>query len=113
MGLIKVRSNSGGNENFAPGGHYKTAIKNCGGSDSYATGGDKLYAVALGLTKIHSAKTSTLTNSGTYRIEVRFEEEDGAEYILLRFVVIATGNQVANAVDLSAERFRIEAIGTQ
>lgn len=114
MGNAKVRSNSGGNENLAIGGHLKLGIKNCQGSSSYATGGDSLAAAAFGLTKIHCFMgSSVLTNSGTYRIEIIYPNENGVSTVKLFWRVVATGAEVANTTDLSAERFRLAAVGTQ
>lgn len=86
-----------------------------------ATGGDEVSATEAGM-KYFDFIASGLTDSGKYRVEVIPQGRSGyvanpsqigspAAQFTLRWVVVATGAEVAALVDLSAEIVRLSAIG--
>lgn len=87
---------------FAIGGHCKMILANLKGPSSYETGGVKVDPQAIGAgTKGKIAHAmSRLTDSGTYSVMFKFVS---LTEVRLVWTVYATGAQVANAVDLSAE----------
>lgn len=87
---------------FAIGGHCKMILANLKGSASYATGGDRIDPQSIGAgSKGKIADVGArLTDSGTYSVRCRYVS---LTEMRLVFVVVATGAEVANAVDLSAE----------
>jgi hypothetical protein len=100
---------------FAIGGHVKCCLQNLKGSSSYATGGDTLNASSLGLGpngKILFIHVSTTYNA-TYSPKVIYSGRGPNASVKILWIVNATGAEVANAVDMSASLFRVEAIGIQ
>jgi hypothetical protein len=97
---------------FSIGGHTKRTYLRMKGPSSYdSTNKDVIYATIFGggpNTKILNAHVHR-TISGTYTVIVQFSGEGPALTFKLIWFVVATGVEVANAVDLSAERFRLEA----
>lgn len=95
---------------FSIGGHVKRTYMNMAGPTSYDnTNKDIISAIMFGggpNAKFLNVQTHR-TNSGTYSIFPIFSTEGPVPTVKLIWVVVATGAEVANAVDLSAERFRM------
>jgi hypothetical protein len=87
---------------FAIGGHVKMVVPNLKGPTSYETGGVKVdpQLVGAGTKGKIIWIGSVLTDSGTY--DVRFKAVSLTE-VRLVWTVRATGAEVANATDLSAQ----------
>jgi len=94
-----------------------------GTAPALATGGDLVAAVEAGM-KYFDTVIGGLTDSGTYRVEVIPTTLSGivaspgqipqpGTTARLRWVVVATGAEVAGAVDLDAEIVRLTAFGPQ
>ena len=93
-----------------------------GSAPALSTGGDTVYAVEAGL-KLIDHCTGGVSDSGTYRVEVLYDSVSGIAgssnpsagqpktTVRLRWYVVATGAQVAGAVNLSAEIVRLRAVG--
>ncbi len=78
-------------------------------------GGDLVYATEGGLKFIDSLE-SAITDDGLYRVEVipagtSDAMPQGATSVRTRWTVVATGVEVAGAVNLSASVVRLTAIG--
>lgn len=73
-------------------------------------GGDVLNAVNFGI-KNFDRVDSGLTSNGTYRVEVVNPTSGPAPSVALRWVVVATGAEVAGAVDLSASSVNLSCFG--
>lgn len=87
---------------FAIGGHVKVILANLKGPTSYETGGVKIDPQSIGAGnkgKIADAG-ARLTDSGTYSVRFKYVSLTEARLV---WVVVATGAEVANAVDLSAQ----------
>jgi hypothetical protein len=82
-------------------------------------GGDTVTAAEAGLKYVDAVHSVGLSDSGTYRVEgvapvgnpSTNKQAAHASSWKLRWTVVATGAQVAGAVDLSAETIRLTAIG--
>jgi len=89
------------------------------GQLSYTTGGQQFDASALGLGGFDSFEVVGRSYSGTYRCEVQYLAVDAAPSapkgavasVKIIWIVVATGAEVANAVDLSGEIIRFQAVG--
>lgn len=92
-----------GEREFAIGGHCKMLLANLIGPTSYETGGVKVNSqlVGAGTKGKISDVSSRYTDSGTYRVFGRFVALD--EFRLV-WIVNATGAEVVNAVNLSAQK---------
>lgn len=79
------------------------------GPASYATGGDvnTIGNLTGGRMKQADFVQVSDSHSGTYRASVIYSTDKHASSVKVMVYVIATGAQVANAVDLSAEKFRV------
>lgn len=91
-----------GEREFAIGGHSKMIFANLRGPDVYETGGVKLDSQLIGAGfkgKVVSV-IPCLTDSGTYRILKKFVSLTEVRIV---FTVVATGAEVGNGVNLSAE----------
>lgn len=108
-------------------GSSRACVKGVAGPASYtqivpgtapavATGGQTIYARDFGL-KYFDSVTAGLSDTAINRVEVVPGAASGVgpkgacTSYTLRWVVVATAAQVANAVDLSSEIVRITAIG--
>ncbi len=80
------------------------------GPASYTTGGFAVSPQAFGLQSFKDA-IGACTVSGTYQVESRSISGPAATTIKLIWIVVSTGAEVANAVNLSAETVRIIGIG--
>lgn len=80
-------------------------------SASYATGGETLQAGLVGLSNIKNISSGMFTTSGTYLIYAIFDAEGLRPTVKLKFIVFATGAELANATDISAQRFRATVLG--
>lgn len=81
-------------------------------SSSYATGGETLSAGDMGLTFFSNIIGGPLfSNSGTYQAWPIWAGKGKQRTVKFLIVVFATNAQVANAVNLSAEIFRVAALG--
>jgi hypothetical protein len=60
-------------------------------------------------TKVLEAHVGGLADSGTYFTRLRYGGEGPTTSFKLIWYVVATGAEVANGVDLSAERYRLRA----
>lgn len=87
-----------------------------GTAPAVATGGHRIYPRDFGL-KYFDFVTANLTDTGVNRVECIPGEQSAigpkgtAAWYTLRYVVVATGAQVAGAVNLSTEIVRVLAIG--
>jgi hypothetical protein len=101
-------------QDFAIGGHCKSGFRRLKGSGSYATSGDTLRPQDIGIgpqSIIQSLElSSSVSESGTYFVRIQ-KLTTGVWKIW--WYVVATGAQVANAVNLSAERIWVRPIWTQ
>lgn len=79
------------------------------GSSSYTTGGVAVPATSFGLQTLKWAASGMLTESGTYVLYGYVNA--GSKTVTYKWTVFATGAEVANATDLSAQTFRAVAIG--
>lgn len=91
------------------GKHAAGAIDHSGKA-SYVTGGDTLTASRYGLRSIDYVGGG-LSNSGTYEVRGKATGAGAHTTYKLVWFVVATGAEVAAAVDLSAEKVRIFAFG--
>ena len=94
-----------------------------GSAPALSTGGNLVEAREAGLAFFDTV-IGGLTDSGTYRVEVVPDDRSGTvgqeppkaspgtPTARLRWIVVATGAQVAGAVDLDAEIVRLTAIGS-
>ncbi len=73
-------------------------------------GGDTVYASDFGLKYIESLDGG-ITADGLYRVEVIMPVSGPATSVTLRWTVVATGAQVAGAVNLSASIVNLIAVG--
>ncbi len=90
---------------LAPNGHA--------GPSSYTQlsgGGDVIYAVDFGF-KNFDRVDAGLTSNGTYRVEVVNPTTGPVPSLALRWVVVATGAEVAGMVDLHASIVNLSAVG--
>jgi hypothetical protein len=93
----------------SPVGERYMAARGLSGPAAYITGGITLSPKVFGLNVFAIAWTNGLTNSGTYEAKVKMVAGDGS--ILVVFFVVATGAEVGAGVNLSAELYRVAAIG--
>jgi hypothetical protein len=100
---------------FAIGGHVKCSILNLKGSSSYATGGDTLTPQMFGFGPkgLFLFLFVSETYSGTYRLEPIYPQRGPNSSVKVVFTVESTDAEVANATDLSAEKFRAVAFAIQ
>lgn len=97
---------------FSIGGHVKRTILNMAGPLSYLTAAKDIIAATIfgggPNAKFIGVKVG-MTNSGTYLIRARHLVEGPTLTVTMIWYVVATGAEVANATNLSAERYRMEA----
>lgn len=74
-------------------------------------GGDKLGAVEFGFKNIEWAKAG-ISSDGLYTVEVQNPTAGPATTVKMRWVVIATGSEVATAFNLSGSTVNCFAIGS-
>lgn len=106
MGAIKQQTNPYFCQlrEFAVGGHVKCFPGNFGFSGTYATGGDTFNCATAGAGQKGKLIVidDVLSDSGTYRIEfVRVDNNNMKAIVTVR----ATGAEVANGTDLTAQTF--------
>ena len=73
-------------------------------------GGDVVSAQAFGLKRLTAVFSSGITDDGLYRVEAISTTGDPTS-VTLRWTVVSTGSQVAGAVNLSASKVKLFAIG--
>jgi hypothetical protein len=73
-------------------------------------GGDTTQAVAYGLKWIQSIQGG-ITSDGLYRVEPIMSTDGPVQSVKLRWTVVASGAQVAGAVNLSASKVNLIATG--
>jgi hypothetical protein len=91
-------------------GVVKQVCASLKGPASYTTGGETCTIPSISGGRIKNADfvhMNALSVSGTYSASVKYGAEGQVSSIVLKATVVATGAEVANAVDLSAERWRI------
>ena len=94
-----------------------TAVVEVSPADFPVTGGDIVEAVEAGLKLFDWIASGSLTDDGAYRVEVipltLSDDQVGApsRTMVLRWVVVATGAEVAGGVDLSDRVVRLFALG--
>jgi len=82
------------------------------GPVSYLTGGMTVGASVFGLPSgLYFVKFMDLSVSGTYRVQIRSISGPRAKSVLVKWIVNATGLEVGNGTNLSAEKFRFLAFG--
>ena len=73
-------------------------------------GGDVVQAAEFGLKWIERINAG-MTSDGLYTVQAFNQTNGPVTSIILRWVVVSTGNQVAGAVNLSGSSVLLEAIG--
>ncbi len=82
------------------------------GPVSYTTNGVTVGASAFGLPGgVYAVIPMDASVSGTYRLIINSVTGPRAKSVLIRWLVIATGSEVGNGTNLSAEKFRFVAWG--
>jgi hypothetical protein len=92
------------------GGHYYSPL-DYSGPASYVQGGDTIDAASFGFDGCIQTLTGSVSQSGNYRVDPRPLSSGVQTEWQLVWVVVSTGAQVANAVNLSGETVRLSAIG--
>lgn len=94
-------------------GQRRQTIGTFTGPASYATNGDVNTVANLTGGRIKEADSIRCSDSysATYRVSVVYGSDGGVNTIKFKIFVVATGAEVANAVDLSAQKFRVEVQG--
>lgn len=80
------------------------------GPASYPTGGEVITAASLGMRSI-AFVISTMSLSGVNYVEPYLGNKKSATSFKLMWTVVATGAQVANAVNLSTESCKLLVVG--
>jgi hypothetical protein len=91
-------------------GSRRTCTVDIDGPASYPTGGVAITAAQFGLKIIEAVETGVSDNAG-HTIAPRFSIKGPSKDAKLVWVVVGTGVEVANAVNLSARFTRIRVIG--
>jgi hypothetical protein len=91
------------------GGHFWSPL-DYSGSASYVQGGDSISPQSFGLNNTIWTLIGSVSQSGNYEVRPRALNNGVTQWQLVWFVV-ATGLQVAAAVNLSGETVRLSAIG--
>ncbi len=83
------------------------------GPGAYATGGESVTAREFSMSVLDWVVGSAFSASGTYKVAVLYPNGDAVSYtsIVLAWYSVATGLEVANGTNLSAERVRLHAKG--
>jgi hypothetical protein len=92
------------------GGHYYSPL-DYAGSASYVQGGDSIGATSFGFNSSIQTLIGSVSHSGTYRVDPRPLTSGIQTQWQLVWIVVATGLEVAGAVNLSGETVRLSAIG--
>lgn len=94
--IDKVRAHA--NQMFGVPVHYT-------GAAVYATGGDTFTAQQLGLKNIYAIEPAYSQDNSHLAIPL-FTTNKGIQSLLVKWIVVATGLEVGNGVDISAEAVR-------
>lgn len=91
-------------------GSRRTCTVDIDGLASYTTGGQAITAAQFGMKIIEAIEVGTSDNAA-HNIEPRFSIKGPSKDAKLVWVVVGTGAEVANAVNLSGRFTRIRVIG--
>ena len=91
----------------------RLAVADHTGPASYPTGGETLPATDMHMSGFDWVRVAQYTMSGTYQCVPLYPAlaHGCTPTVKLAWYVVATGLEVANATNLSAEHIRLEAIG--
>ncbi len=91
-------------------GHRNASISDIDGLASYTTGGQAVAASSLGLSQVEYASAGG-SNDGVHIVVVVPGAKGFRSTIKLMWIVVATGVEVAAAVNLSSKSVRVKARG--